>query len=203
MLDIFSKIVDTLFPLHESVRHLKVETTDNFVRHFSPHRFANCIALSDYNNPTIKDAITANKFHDFEKAADLLSTLVEHWLQTLPAQPTILVPIPLSPKRLKSRGYNQVLRVLEKTQNKNVEIIEDLLIRSKETRPQTSLNRDGRFKNMEEAFIYMSTERKLTGYRIVIIDDVVTTGATMHVAQSTLRMNLPENTEIICVALAH
>ncbi len=201
MLDIFSKLLDTLFPPHESVRHLKVETTDNFVRHFSPHRFANCVALSDYNNPIIKNAVIANKFHDFEKAADLLSTLVEHWLQTLPAQPTILVPIPLSPKRLKSRGYNQVLRVLEKT--KNVEIIEDLLIRTKETKPQTSLNRDGRFKNMEEAFIYMSTKRNLTGYRIVIIDDVVTTGATMFAAENALIPHLPENAKIICIALAH
>jgi ComF family protein len=202
MLDIFSKIFDSLFPPHESIRQLKAENAANFTRHFSPHRFANCIALSDYSNPSIKAAVTANKFHDHEEAATLLSTLVEHWLNTLPVKPTIFIPIPLSPVRQKSRGYNQVVRVLEKTQTKNVRI-ENLLSRTKETRPQTSLNRTDRFKNVEGAFVYQNIQLNLAGTRVVIIDDVVTTGATMFAAEKSLSEHLPIDCEVICIALAH
>ncbi len=202
MLDIFAHIYDTLFPPHESITRLKNEFRDNFIRHFSPHKFADCIVLSDYANPFIKAAITANKFHDSKKAAMLLSALIEHWLDTLPNKPTIFVPIPLSPARFKQRGYNQVTRVLKNTTITDVKI-KELLIRSKETKPQTTLKRAERITNIKDAFIFKEQAADFSAERIVIIDDVVTTGATILTARNTLSVHIPKNCEVICLALAH
>ncbi len=203
MLDIFLKIIDSIFPPPDSIKKLKHENSQNFLRHFSEHKYQNCLTLSDYNNPFIKSAITANKFHDYERAGILLATLVEHWLSTQPESLIIFVPIPLSSTRLKSRGYNQVTRVLEKIDNDNVSI-QNLLIRNIDTKPQTSLHRAERLKNLDNAFTYkISIPQDYSNKKIVIVDDVLTTGATILSAEKVLRQNLPGGCEIICLALAH
>lgn len=195
------RLYDTIFPPHESVLYLKKETPEGFIRHFSPHTFANSIVLSHYENPIIRAAVTANKFHDNEKAATLLAVLIEHWLATLPEAPTIFVPMPLSSTRRKERGYNQVTRVLEHSRCQ-IEI-QELLVRNKHTKPQTTLQRDERFKNVENAFTLCKLEVNFSTARIIIIDDVVTTGATMRAAYTTLLPHVPKDCEIICLALSH
>jgi competence protein ComFC len=201
MLNIFSKIYDTIFPRHEMVNKIKDEVPEQFIRHFSPHKFANCIALADYSNPMIRAAISANKFHDDKHAAILLSALLDRWLETSNNLPIIFVPIPLSPERERSRGYNQVTRVL---QNLNTKIeVSEMLIRNKNTKPQTSLRREQRFDNIKEAFIFKQTKIDLTAKHIIIVDDVVTTGATMKAAQDTLSLYIKSDYKITYLALAH
>lgn len=202
MLDIFLKICDLIAPPHESIATLRQENKHTFLRHFSPQRVAHTIAISNYSNPVVKASITANKFHNHKKAARLLAELLNHWLYTLPSRPTILVPIPLSNKRQRERGYNQVIRVLENLPSQEFKIL-PLLHRHKETAPQTSLAREDRFKNMVDVFAVKNLPEDLANYRIIIVDDVTTTGATLHSALYALTPNLPQKCEVICLALAH
>lgn len=198
MLDILYNFLDTLFPRSVEQKLLAQETSENFVRHFSPERTIGAYTLTSYDNSVIKAAITANKFHDHEEAAKLLATLIDHWHSTLPTANTIYVPIPLSTKRERSRGYNQVARILSYSSVTTA----PLLNRNRDTKPQTLLKRTERFSNMHEAFA-ATIPKKFPYTRVVIVDDVVTTGATMRAAREALEPHLPPDCKIICVAIAH
>lgn len=198
MLDIFVHFFDTIFPPQADIKILKGEDGERFLRHFTPHRYLDTIALSSYDTPAIKAAITANKFHDYEPAATLLASLLTHWHSTQPETDTIYVSIPLSKERERSRGYNQVTRVIEASRVPATSIIN----RIKHTKPQTSLNRTERFANMHDVFA-VSIPKKFPYKRVVIVDDVVTTGATLRAAREVLESHLPTDCQIICIALAH
>ena len=202
MLDILLKISDLIAPPHESIAILRNETNEKFLRYFFPQKISHTITLANYSERFVKAAVTANKFHNHKKAARLLAHLLDHWLNTLPTKPTILVPIPLSKKRQKERGYNQVTRILENLPSRNFKS-RPLLTRHKETAPQTSLAREQRFANMIDVFSVNDLPEDLAGYRIIIVDDVTTTGATLHSALLALTPNVPLECEVICLALAH
>ncbi len=203
MLDILRKIFDTLLPPHPTILNLRSETPQKFLRFYLPKTFLHYVVLSDYKEEVMRTAIKANKFHNDQHASKLLSILIAKWLGEQPMRPTILIPIPLSSTREKDRGYNQVTRVLEKVVNGKNILLKNLLIRIKDTRPQTKMNRDERLGNMNDVFVFQGTDINLQSYRLVLIDDVVTTGATMSSAYKVLKGNLPEDTEIVCLALTH
>lgn len=202
MLDIFQKISDLITPPHPTIKILRAEKPENFSRLFSPQRINGTIVLSDYTNPIIKAAITANKFHNYDKASLLLAKLLERWLETLPEKPTIFIPVPLSSKRLHERGYNQVAKVLTHIKGENREVIQ-MLVRTKNTKPQTELTREKRFDNVKDAFSFINYPDVSSEARLVLVDDVVTTGATIYSAKETLQTNISPETEVITLALAH
>ena len=97
---------------------------------------------------------------------------------------------------------NIIKLIKNNNNNKNI-LLKNLLIRIKDTRPQTKMNRDERLGNMNDVFVFQGTDINLQSYRLVLIDDVVTTGATMSSAYKVLKGNLPKDTEIVCLALTH
>jgi len=202
MRDILLKLTDLIAPPHPTIKALRDEEPENFVRFFSPHKVTDTIALSDFSHPVVRSAITANKFHNHEQASLLLSKLIERWLETVPEKETVFVPMPLSQKRLHERGYNQVARVLTHIKKKNCSVLQ-LLVRTKATLPQTDLDRENRFENVKDAFTYINYPQLKTKSRIVLLDDVITTGATMYSAKEILTKPLPDKTEIIGLALSH
>jgi ComF family protein len=198
MMDIFQQLLDLLFPYPRDIKYLKDLKDFDFESLFAPRYFLGNFVLSEYQHPVIKAAITANKFHNYEPASSILAVLVNHWSKTIPETNTIFVPIPLSKEREKDRGYNQVTRVLNESKTNHL----PLLTRTKHTKPQTSLNRTERFNNMHDVFS-ANIPKDFNYSQVVIIDDVVTTGATLRAAKSTLEKELPHHCKIICVAIAH
>lgn len=202
MLYILRKFIDCLLPPHPTTLIIRAETPEKFLRYFKPKTFQGTIALSEYKEEIVKNAIKANKFHNDNQAAILLAKLIEKWLEEQIVKPTILVPIPLAKTREQNRGYNQVTRILEKIANHENVLVENLLIRTRETPPQTKLSRSERLTNLKNVFAFRETRINLQSYRIVLIDDVVTTGTTLNSAYEVLKEKLPNN-EIIRLALAH
>ena len=88
------------------------------------------------------------------------------------------MPVPLSRKGLRERGFNQSL-LLAKTVSAGttIPLVFDGLLKTKETPPQIGLNAKERAANLKGAF---RVEGKFTGMRILLIDDVMTTGATAN-----------------------
>ncbi len=100
----------------------------------------------------------------------------------------ILVPIPLSKAKYKKRGYNQA-EILAKELGKklNLEVL-DCLERTKETVTQVGLSKNERKENIKGAFVVKKKyEESLKNMNILIIDDVLTTGATIYEATMVLK----------------
>jgi ComF family protein len=158
--------------------------------------------LSPYQNKDIKALILENKFYHNQTATKLLATLLSIWLSEQ-SQKVTLVPIPLSRQREKERGYNQVLEVLRQLPvNPSYAIESKLLKRTKNIVPQTSLQRAERLKNTIDIF-EVDESIVLTSELVVLIDDVVTTGATLKAGATALMPFIKSEVKIICLALAH
>jgi len=114
--------------------------------------------------------------------------------------PEIIVPIPIHEKRLERRGYNQSLGIAVGLAEHfdGAEIREDLIFRVKNTETQTKRNKVSRWLNVEN--IYSDIEEDLTGKRVLVVDDVITTGATVGMLCSKLSAANAASIHIICAA---
>lgn len=135
---------------------------------------------------TLQDAIHCLKYKYMRGLAEQLGELmVEAWTRySLPAD--LLVPVPLHPRRIRERGYNQSeLLALYLGQAIGLPVAYDVLCRSRYTRSQARLNAEERRGNVSGAFICPG--KNLCGVRVVLIDDVCTTGATLQSCSMALR----------------
>lgn len=201
-------ILDTLFPPTPHGRLLSKTTEELFTQLYSEERAYGTVTLSHYHAPHIQAAIAACKFENNHQAARLLSTLLPIWLQAHPSTGvTVLLPIPLSRKRTTERGFNQVERVLHNCHLvDNCRLETTWLERCIDTKRQTSQNRTDRLVNMNNAFAVTRAVQHVDWNnitRVIICDDVVTTGATLSAARSALGPHLPTHVTLITLAWAH
>ncbi len=123
-------------------------------------------------------------------------------MRTLFREPDIILPVPLHISRLRSRGFNQALLLARvcfpEWQGK---IQPDLLHRHKPTIPQTSLSGKARRNNLKGAFS-VSDPGLVAGRKILLIDDVFTTGATLNECAKTLSKAGAAEIEAFTLAMA-
>src|SRR5690606_16767021 len=101
--------------------------------------------------------------------------------------PDLIVPVPLHRVRRLERGYNQSERLARGIADiLDAEVDDDLLVRRRATRSQTSLDKQARWRNVAEAFA-LSDPAAVAGRRVLLVDDVITTGATVVAAAAPLR----------------
>jgi ComF family protein len=118
-----------------------------------------------------------------------LATVMSSWLEELVARETwsidLVTAVPLSGKRRSVRGYNQVGLVARKlSQRIGVEFDDDALVRTRDTRSQVGLDPGDRAANVEDAF--QASPEKVDGRNVLIVDDLLTTGATMTACHTAL-----------------
>lgn len=173
-------------------------------RHFN-HDTGRIIGLSPYTHAHVRDAIIAAKFDDNHDAHRLCARLFDTYLKTHTGKaPITLIPIPLGRRRLRERGYNQVVRILEATEAVHsgwatIDIAH--LERVRDTKPQTSLSHTERGANVSHAFTY-HPENPLMG-TVIIVDDVLTTGATLSEAMSAVSASVPCSAVALAYAPNH
>lgn len=104
---------------------------------------------------------------------------------------SLLVPVPLHKKRLRWRGFNQAEILAQAVaQFCNLELLPDILIRKKHSRPQQKLKRPQRLKNLINAFaLKAELKNKIKNESIILVDDVTTTQASLNECAKLLKKN--------------
>ncbi len=149
----------------------------------SPPYFSKACSYALYDG-VIRTAIIRFKFEKKKSVGVFLGKILGEFVLELAWNADFIVPIPLSKERLRSRGFNQS-EILALEISKIVGIPMSLgLIRIKETKPSVNLNVEERLNNINRAFLLSDPNLKFK--KVLLIDDVYTTGATTNEASKTL-----------------
>ncbi len=149
-----------------------------------PPAFTRTLAALRYTFPA--DAlIHALKYQTNLIIAPVLANLFITRLKTVTAMPDVIVPMPLHPIRLRERGFNQAMEIGRTiAKQTGIALLPDGCNRIKHTLPQTGLPWKERQKNIRRAF---SCKIDVSGKHVAIVDDVMTTGATLNELAKVLR----------------
>lgn len=141
------------------------------------------------------------KFHDDLAAGRLLGGLMAEALADV-ERPAALIPLPLHRKRLRSRGFDQTLELATPlARAMRLPLMDGILIRMRETAPQSRLDAPARRRNLRRAFA-VRPGVALPAH-VALVDDVMTTGATLHAAaEALLRAGVTRVDAWVCARVA-
>jgi ComF family protein len=145
----------------------------------------------------LRSAIRRFKFQQYPNLDRPLAGLL---VKCLPAQRDVdlLVPVPLHPVRLRERTYNQALLLArELGRQYRLPTGHDVLIKQRSTTPQQSLSAAQRHDNLRGAFVL---NREVSGAKILLVDDVMTTGVTVDLCSQVLLAGGAERVDVAVVA---
>jgi ComF family protein len=144
-----------------------------------PYVFARARAACVYDEAS-RSLILRFKHGDQQQFAPLFARWISRAGAELVAEADAVVPVPLHPLRLLSRRFNQAAEIARPLARRaGLDYLPDALIRASHTASQGGKSRRGRRLNVKKAFaVTEAGRRRLKGRRILLIDDVLTTGAT-------------------------
>ena len=208
------RFFDILFPPRADESALRDLSDGDFVSLVVPRLVGTTrpgtVVLLPFIHSSVRAAIHEAKYHGNEHAFRLLASSLAEYLRgnndDIHTPDAIVVPIPLGRTRRRERGFNQIEETARRAigslggkEKGRLTLEPDLLIRTRETVSQVSLPRREREENMRGAFSATHPADPDTLY--ILIDDVLTTGATLQAAVDALRAAGAEH--VIPLALAH
>ena len=136
-----------------------------------------------------REAVIALKYRRQRRLAEPLGDVLAGAVTHLGLRPDVIVPVPLHARRRRERGYNQAELLAQRCARRlGLPYERALLVRSRATPPQVGLSGSERRVNVAGAFTVASAAdaAQMAGKRILLIDDVTTTGSTLDAAASVL-----------------
>lgn len=147
-------------------------------------------------------AVALRRFK-YENRADLgrpLGELLRRVCRRYAIEADVVIPVPLHPRRLATRGYNQAALLSGAVAREaSAKLAARALVRRVDTPRQAELPRDARLENVAQAFV-VNRPMVITGKRVLLVDDVSTTGATLDACRQTLEDARPAALQTLVVA---
>jgi ComF family protein len=153
-----------------------------------PPVFARARAVARYDGDAARGLVSRLKFHDRLELAEPMGRWMARAGAELLAEADLLVPTPLHRLRLAARRFNQSAELARVVSRESAVPLESrALERVRRTAPQVGLTRGQRAANLAGAFrVDAAAKERISGRKIVLVDDVVTTGATANAAARAL-----------------
>jgi ComF family protein len=171
----------------------------------SKNKINGLIIALDYHDANVRTAIGNFKYKSVKDLGEDLSqilydSVLNNSLESLFKTFKIL-PVPLHIKRLRWRGFNQAEVLGNNLADKlNTQTDKNLIVRVKNTKPQSELKRDQRLINLENAFTLKNPDTDLSRQKFLLVDDVATTGATFNEIAKVLKKAGAEEVWAIAIA---
>jgi len=157
------------------------------------------LACFSYTHP-IRGWIQLYKFKQHLYLHPLFSHCIEQVCQQLLHPYDLIIPMPIYTQRLRERGFNQCDLIAKRlAKNLNRPYANHILRRKKATRPQLTLPAHQRWHNVANSF---STTVDISDLSILVIEDIITTGATIHAAASSLKERGAKHVSVCALARA-
>jgi ComF family protein len=150
----------------------------------------------------VQTLMTQLKYHHNKKVGILFGQLMGQAIASAEKfeQIDLLIPIPILPSKINSRGYNQSEVIAMGIQQVwNRPIMQDVLIKKTWTNSQTKKDRKARLQQVPDLFI-LQNPACIKGKHLLLVDDVLTTGATLEAAIETLMTGSPASVSIAVAA---
>ncbi len=163
-----------------------------------PPPYATCHVPFLYLDP-MTALVRGAKFHGRLNLTRLLGLcLARHLHERGADRPELIIPVPLHPRRMRERGYNQALEMaLALSRELAIPVDPSICARVRAITPQEGLDREERRRNVRGAF---AIDRPLAAHRVAILDDVVTTGSTAAEVARVLHQAGAERVDLWAVA---
>lgn len=155
-------------------------------------------SYADYQGP-LREALHSLKFKSNLALADTFAAYLIPLVQNLGWQFDVVLAVPMSRAKKRSRGYNQAAQIAHPIAMAfHTEFSENFITRQFEAKSQIGLSREERFKNIHNAF--QGNSAKLIGKKVLLVDDITTTGATITSCAKALKESGCER--IYCITVA-
>mgnify|MGYP001036238571 CR=1 FL=1 len=168
-----------------------------------PLGFGRARAVGIYDQ-TLRAAIHQLKFNGKTRLAQPLGELLYEAYGRFwpPAGIDMIAPVPLHGRRLRRRGFNQAYLLVRRWPlASETELVRDLLVRTRDTAPQTGMSRQQRRRNINNAFV-VKRRGQSSGRRVLLVDDVLTTGATADACARVLMQDGAAGVDVLTLARA-
>lgn len=211
MVNGLKSLLDFLFPQSTRDKTISNLTPEMLAEKFVLFENDGIFSFFPYEDELIKHMIWKLKYRGDKRMAELFSESIadvfmeelgEHALLNGFENP-LLIPIPLSRGRLRERGYNQAhifARALKEAIPSFGTVTHDVLLKIRETPPQTSLVREKRNINLRGVFL-VRNQNAVQGKDALLVDDITTTGSTLREARKTLERAGARS--VISLTIAH
>lgn len=188
---------DKLICLHCNEKIKRCKSPMNLESKYESYRFI-CYSASYYSN-LVREMIVRLKYKSDFICGEVLADYMYDVIKENNIKYDIITFVPTSKKRKKVRGYNQSEYIAKCIAKKNDIEVVNCLYKSKDTKDQIGLNGEERWKNIEGSFKILK-KIDIKNKIILLVDDVVTTGATAYMCALELKKNGAKDIKVLTAA---